>query len=98
MVEEVAQMDKVEPTTETKSAHDFLATGMIQNAFNIESHGKPIVGIDLDKLDGEKVEGLNKAQELLKAYKDTVEVEEAPVGEPEKTSKETEAEADKIAD
>ena len=98
LIEEVAQMDKVNAKPEDKTAEDFLKTGMIQNAFNIEALGKPIVGICLDDLNGEKVDGLNKAAELLKAYKDTVEVAEAPKVdvEPEKSAQEAEKEADKV--
>lgn len=98
LIEEVAQMDKVNAKPEDKTAADYLKSGMIQNAFNIEALGKPIVGVCLDDLNGEKVDGLNKAAELLKAYKDTVEVAEAPKVdvEPEKSAQEAEKEADKV--
>lgn len=98
LIEEVAQMDKVNAKPEDKTAADYLKSGMIQNAFNIEALGKPIVGVCLDDLNGEKVDGLNKAAELLKAYKDTVEVAEAPEVdvEPEKSAQEAEKEADKV--
>lgn len=98
LIEEVAQMDKVNAKPEDKTAADYLKSGMLQNAFNIEALGKPIVGVCLDDLNGEKVDGLNKAAELLKAYKDTVEVAEAPEVdvEPEKSAQEAEKEADKV--
>ena len=98
LVEEVAQMDKVNAKPETKTAKDFIATGMLSNAFNLDALGKKVGEIDLNKIDGDKVDGLNQAQALLKAYKDKAdaEVEKAPKVAPEKTTKEAEAEANKL--
>ena len=70
---------------------------MITNAFNLEALGKKLAPEDLNKLDGEKVEGLNSAaKELLKRYKDEVEVEKAPKVEEPKTAEDAEKEAKKL--
>lgn len=92
LVEEEAKMDNVEVNAkpETKTAKDFLKPGMMVNAFNKEAFGKKLDVKPLDKLDGEKVEGVNAAQALLAKYKGTEpEVEPAP-----KTEKPSEEDAD----
>ena len=97
LVEEAQNMDAVNAKPETKTAADFLKTGMITNAFNLEALGKKLAPEDLNKLDGEKVEGLNSAaKELLKRYKDEVEVEKAPKVEEPKTAEDAEKEAKKL--
>ena len=78
LIEEAGKMDKVNANPESKDAKDFLKTGMITNAFNLEALGKKMDIKDINKINGEKVDGLNQAQQLLKAYKDKVEVEAAP--------------------
>ena len=97
LVEEVAQMDKVNAKPETKTAKDFIATGMISNAFNLDALGKKIGEVDLNNLHGDKVDGVNKAKALLDKLKDiNAEVEKAPAVEPEKTAEQAEAEAKKL--
>ena len=97
LVEEAQNMDAVNAKPETKTAADFLKTGMITNAFNLEAMGKKLAPEDLNKLNGEKVEGLNSAaKELLKRYKDEVEVEKAPKVEEPKTAEDAEKEAKKL--
>lgn len=91
LVEEAAKMDTINAAKpETKTANDFLKSGMIVNGFNKEALGKTVKADELDKLDGTKAEGVNQAKELLKAYQDKVEVEDAPKVEPEKTPAEAE--------
>lgn len=81
LVEEAGELDKVnvEKPAESKSAENFLKTGMIVNGFNQDALGKRTIHIEnLDKLDGTKVKGENQAKELLKQLKDMVEVEKEP--------------------
>lgn len=97
LVEEAQKMDAVNAKPETKDAKTYLKSGMIMNAFNAEALGRPVGQIDLNKINGDKVEGENSAaKELLKKYKDNVEVEKAPAVEPEKTAEEAEKEAKKL--
>lgn len=100
LVEAAAQMDeteKINAKPETKTAEDFLKTGMISNKFNAEALGKEIKAEDLTKLDGTKVEGENKAKALLNKLKGVEpEVEKAPKTEPENTPAEAEKEAEKL--
>lgn len=99
LVEEAAQMDKVNAKPEEKEAKDFLKSGMIANAFNHEALGKKIDLAELNKLDGDKVEGLNKAKQLLNKLKGiTAEVAEAPKVEEPKTAAQAEKEANKVLD
>ena len=89
----VKEASKIEPQKvntivkpETKSANDFVKSGMITNKFNLEALGKELKVDELTKLDGTKVDGLNQAQELLNRLKGVEpEVEKAPATEPEKT-------------
>ena len=98
LVEEAQQMEKVNAKPETKTAQDFLKSGMVTNAFNLDALGKEIKPISLDDLNGEKVEGVGKAaKDLLKAYKDKIEVDKAPKGLDEpNTAAEAEKEAEKL--
>ena len=59
---------------------------------------KPMKIEDINKIDGEKVEGVNKAKALLDKLKDVnAEVEKAPAGlEKEKTAADAEKEAKKL--
>ena len=88
----------VSNTLGTKTAQDFLKSGMVTNAFNLDALGKEIKPISLDDLNGEKVEGVGKAaKDLLKAYKDKIEVDKAPKGLDEpNTAAEAEKEAEKL--
>jgi Mg2+/Co2+ transporter CorC len=47
-------------------------------------------------MDGDKVEGLNAAKDLLKRYKDNFEVEEAPKVDEPKTEEEAQKEVEKL--
>ena len=98
LVEEVAQMDKVNAKPEQKDAKDFLKTGMITNAFNHEALGKKMDLADLNKVNGEKVDGENKAKALLNKLKGiNAEVEKAPkIADEEKSAAEAEKEANKL--
>ena len=98
LVEEVAQMDKVNAKPEQKDAKDFLKTGMITNAFNHEALGKKMDLADLNKVNGEKVDGENKAKALLNKLKGiNAEVEKAPkIADKEKSAAEAEKEANKL--
>ena len=101
LVEEVAQLDKVNAKPETLTAADFVKPGMITNAFNLQALGKKMDITPFDKLDGEKIEGENQAQALLRKYMDKVkvEVEDAPKGLDEPaTAAEAEKEAKKLLD
>ena len=72
---------------------------MIANAFNHEALGKKIDSKELNNLDGDKVEGLNKAKQLLNKLKGiTAEVAEAPKVEEPKTVAQAEKEANKVLD
>lgn len=98
LVEEAAKMDKVNAKPESKTAADYLRPGMISQAFNKVALGRKMEIKPLDKQDGEKVEGLNQAQQLLKKYRDALkpEVEEAPKTEAPNTAEEAEKEANKL--
>jgi len=97
LVEEAEKIEKVNAKPETKTAQDFLKSGMVRNGFNPEAFGKPIKLDDLNKLDGEKVEGEESAaKQLLKQYKDKIEVEKAPKVEEPNTAAEAEKEAKKL--
>lgn len=102
LVEEAGKMDDVKVNAkkpETKSANDFLKSGMIVNGFNPDAFGKKINVENLDKLDGTKIDGENQAKALLKAYQDAVaaaEVEKAPKTEPAKTPEDAEKIAKKL--
>ena len=95
LVEEAQKMDIVETNNE-KDAKDFLKSGMIFNQFNKEALVKPMVIQGIADMDGEKVEGLNAAKDLLKRYQDNVEVEKAPAVEEPKTAEEAEKEVEKL--
>ena len=102
LVEEAAKMDdkieKVNAKPETKTAADFLKPGRISQAFNKVALGRKMDIKPLDKQDGEKVEGLNQAKQLLQQYKDMIaaEVEPAPKTEEPNTAEEAEKEAKKL--
>ena len=91
-------MDKVEVNAkpETKTAADFLKPGMLTNAFNKEAFGKKMDVKPLDKLDGEKVDGINAAKALLNKFKDEAEVEEAPKVEQPASEEDAEAKIKKL--
>ena len=96
LVEEAQKMDMVETKTETKDAKDFLKNGIIFNQFSKQALGKPMVIKGIADMDGDKVEGLNAAKDLLKRYKDEVEVAECPEVEQPKTAAEAEKELKKL--
>lgn len=98
LVEEAGKIEKVNAKPETKTAHDFVKSGMVVNGFNADALGKPMKIEDINKIDGEKVEGVNKAKALLDKLKDVnAEVEKAPAGlEKEKTAADAEKEAKKL--
>lgn len=97
LVEEVAQLDKVTSIQPEKSAKDFLKDGIIKNYFNHDALGKEVVYGDLNKLDGTKNAGTDKAKELLKNYKDKFEVEKVSVNlDKENTPAQAEQEAKKL--
>lgn len=104
LVEEAAKMDdsieKVNSVPQEKSAQDFLKPGRIAQAFNKVALGRKMEIKPLDKQDGEKVEGLNQAKQLLQQYKDKIaaEVEPAPKTEEPNTAEEAEKEAKKLLD
>lgn len=98
LVEEAEKIEKVNAKPETKTAHDFIKSGMVVNGFNKDALGKPMKLDDLNKVDGEKVDGVNAAKALLDKLKGiNAEVEKAPTGlEKEKTAAEAEKEAKKL--
>jgi hypothetical protein len=100
LVEEATIMDapkKVNAKPEQKDAKDFLKTGMIVNGFNQEAFGKKINTEDINKLDGTKIDGENKAKALLNKLKGVnAEVEKAPKVEEPKTPADAEKEAKKL--
>ena len=97
LVEEATKMDEEKPVEKGKDAKDFLKTGMIVNGFNAEAFGKAMKLDDINKIDGLKVAGENKAKALLDKLKDiNAEVEKAPKTEPEKDPNKAEAEAKKL--
>ena len=103
LVEEAAQMDKIEKVNSVpaeKTAADFLKPGRIANSFNKAALGRKMDIKPLDKQDGEKVEGLNQAKQLLQQYKDMIaaDVEKAPKTEEPKTAEEAEKEAKELLD
>ena len=96
LVEEAEKIEKVNAKPETKTAKDFLRSGSV-NKFNLEALGKEIKLDDFNKLNGEKVEGENKAKALLDRLKDiNAEVEKAPKVEEPKTAADAEKEAKKL--
>lgn len=98
LVEEAGEMQKVNDKPETKSAIDFLKTGMITNAFNLDALGKEIKPENLNQLDGDKVDGLNQAKNLLDKLKDiNAQVDKVPADlDKEKTAADAEKEAKKL--
>ena len=96
LVEEAEKIEKVNAKPETKTAKDFLRSGSV-NKFNLEALGKELKLDDLNKLNGEKVEGENKAKALLDRLKDiNAEVEKAPKVEEPNTAADAEKEAKKL--
>lgn len=97
LVEEAQKMDAVNVKPESKTAQDFLKTGLITNAFDLKFVGKKLGPDDINELNGEKVEGLDTAaKQLLKQYKDKIEVAEAPKVEEPKTAADAEKEVKKL--
>ena len=88
LVEKAGEMEeqKVNAKPESKSAKDFLKSGMVNN-FNLDALGKKSEIKDINKIEGNNVPTANQAKELLKAYRDAAdaEVEKAPKTEPEKS-------------
>lgn len=76
LVEEVAQLDKVNDVPEPKSAKDFVTPGLIKNYFNDQALGKQFGPVDLNTIDGTKPKR-NAAAELLSKCKE-FEVAEGP--------------------
>lgn len=96
LVEEAEKIEKVNAKPETKTAKDFLRSGSV-NKFNLEALGKEMKIDDINKIDGEKVEGENKAKALLDKLKDiNADVEKAPKVEEPNTAAEAEKEAKKL--
>ena len=97
LVEEVAQLDKVNNVPAEKTAKDFLKPGMVTNYFNNAALGKSFEGKDINDIDGSIAQKPNAAKELLKKYKDIFPVEAAPQGlKKEITPAQAEAEAKKL--
>ena len=94
---EIVEPAKVNAAPKDKSAGDFLKDGMLKHSYNLEALGKPLGAIELNNLNGDKVEGENQAKELLKKLQCAEPaVEDAPKVEPEKTPEEAEKEAEKL--
>lgn len=93
LVEKAGEMEeqKVNAKPETKTAQDFLKSGMV-NKFNLDALGKKSEIKDINKIEGNNIPTANQAKELLKAYRDAAdaEIEKAPKTEPEKSPEDAE--------
>lgn len=94
LVEEVAQLDKVNSVPAEKTAKDFLAHGMVKNYFNHDALGKEFTNADINALNPDA--NVKAAGELLKKYQNKIEVEKAPKVDGEKSVEAAEAEAKKL--